>query len=152
MLFLGYYMVDVPRGTPERAFYLNLHKSLGILTGLLILVRIGWRLTHPPPPMPASMPAWEIRAARWNHRVLYLCMIVQVATGYISSSFNKFGIKFFGLPLPSWGWEDKALRELFAGIHHVFAVIFIIAITLHVLAAFKHLLLDRDKVFQRMLP
>src|SRR5438309_964023 len=32
-----------PRGTPARAGVINLHKSFGIVLGLLIVVRIAWR-------------------------------------------------------------------------------------------------------------
>ena len=37
-------------------------------------------------------------------------------------------------------------------VHGVTAALLIALIVIHVLAAFKHLLFDRDKVFQRMLP
>ena len=42
----GWYLQKVPRKTPERTVYVNLHKSTGLTLGLLILVRVGWRLTH----------------------------------------------------------------------------------------------------------
>lgn len=35
-------------------------------------------------------------------------------TGYLGSSFNKFGTKFWGLTLPQWGWDDKHLRGIFS--------------------------------------
>jgi cytochrome b561 len=152
MIALGYYMVDIPRGTPDRGFYFNLHKSLGVLAAILVLLRVIWRLTHTPPPLPAHMPGWEVKAAKWNHRLLYLCIVLQPATGYISSSFNKYGVKFFGIPLPQWGWEDKHLRALFSDIHSAIVVVLIVLIAIHVLAAFKHLFIDRDRVFQRILP
>lgn len=152
MLCLGYYMTDIPKGTPERAFYFNLHKSFGILAAVLILVRLGWRLSNVVPPLPGSMAAWQASAARLNHRLLYVCMVLMPATGYISSSFNKFGIKFFGLQLPNWGWEDKYLRELFVDFHHAIAVLFVTLIVIHVLAALKHAFVDHDQVFRRMLP
>ncbi|OIQ96383.1 hypothetical protein GALL_216620 [mine drainage metagenome] len=152
MLFLGYYMVDLPKGTPNRAFYFNLHKSFGVLAGVLILLRLYWRLTHPVPHISTGIPRWTDKAARWNHRLLYLCMVLQPATGYLSSSFNKYGVKFFGLALPSWGWEDAKLRDLFMNFHHLISVLLVALIVIHVLAAFKHLFVDRDRVFQRMLP
>ena len=151
MLILGYYMINVPKGTPGRASYFNLHKSIGVMVGVLILLRLAWRLTHRAPQLPNTMPQWEVRAARWSHRLLYLCMVVQPASGYISSSFNKYGVKFFGFPLPKWGWEDPGLRDLFGFIHYVAGAIFTALVVLHVLAAFKHLLVDHDGVFQRML-
>ncbi len=151
MLLLGTFMVDIPKGTPGRAFYFNLHKSFGLLTAALILVRIYWRLTHPVPPASTGIPRWTDSAARWNHRLLYLCMILQPATGYLSSSFNKYGVKFFGVALPSWGWEDPPLRDLFKSYHEDIAVLLVVLVAIHIVAAFKHLYVDRDRIFQRML-
>ena len=37
----------------------QLHKSIGLTVLALSLVRLGWRLTNPPPPLPAHMPRWE---------------------------------------------------------------------------------------------
>lgn len=151
MILLGYYMADIPKGTPGRAFYFNLHKSFGVMAGVLILLRLIWRLTHRAPPLPGSMPRWEASAAKWSHRLLYLCMVLQPTVGYLSSSFNKYGVKFFGLPLPQWGWENPYLRDLFGDAHEIIGAILATLIVIHVLAAFKHLLIDRDGIFQRML-
>src|SRR6266496_487235 len=46
----GWYLQEVPRGTPARTVYVNLHKSTGLTIGVLILFRLYWRLTHKPPP------------------------------------------------------------------------------------------------------
>jgi cytochrome b561 len=152
MLFLGLYMVGIPKGAPDRAFYFNLHKSFGVLAGVLILLRVVWRLTHPVPQLPTGMPHWQARTAWWSHRLLYLCIVLQPATGYLSSSFNKYGVKFFGVAFPNWGWEDALFRDLFMDYHKLIAAFLAALIVIHVLAAFKHLLVDRDGVFQRILP
>ena len=152
MLLLGYYMVDLPKGTPNRADYFNLHKSFGVLAGILILLRVYWRLTHPVLPIQGDTPRWTDKLATWAQRLLYGCMILQPASGYLSSSFNKYGVKFFGVALPNWGWEDAPLRSLFNSFHYLIAMLFIALIVLHVLGALKHLLVQRDGVFQRMLP
>ena len=60
----GWYLKSVPRKTPDRTVYVNLHKSTGLTLALLILVRLGWRLTHRAPPLPATLPAWQRTAAR----------------------------------------------------------------------------------------
>jgi cytochrome b561 len=151
LLALGYYMVDIPKGVPNRADYFNLHKSLGVLATMLILLRAGWRSTHPVPKLPSNVPGWTITAAWWSHLLLYICMVLQPLTGYLSSSFNKYGVKFFGIELPKWGWEDATLRDLFMKCHHLIAVLLVALILVHVLAALKHLLVDRDGIFQRML-
>ncbi|MET0961485.1 MAG: cytochrome b [Noviherbaspirillum sp.] len=152
MLSLGYWLGEVPRDTPGRAFYVNLHKSLGVLALMLVLLRLGWRMNHRPPPFPSSMPRWQMRAASVNHGLLYLCILLQPLSGYLASAFSKNGVQFFGIPLPQWAWDDKPLRSFFADIHGMVPVALLVLISIHVLAALKHLLVDRDQVFQRMLP
>lgn len=148
----GWYMVGIPRNTPERGFFFNLHKSLGILTAIFIAMLIVWRIMHAAPPLPAAMPRWEKTAAALNHGLFYLSMVLLTLTGYLTSSFSKFGPKLFGITLPHWGWEDAALRGEFALVHRVSAIIFAVLIAIHIAAALKHLLVDRDGVLQRMLP
>ena len=152
LLALGYYMADLPKGVPNRADFFNLHKSLGLLAGILIVLRLYWRRKHPAPSLPASMPNWTRQAADWGHRLLYICMVLQPVSGYLSSSFNKYGVKFFGLPLPKWTDEDANLSHLFKESHEFIATLLVALIVLHVLAALKHKLIDRDQIVQRMLP
>src|SRR5262245_35036490 len=103
LIVLGLYMTGLPRNTPERAYFLNLHKSLGLLTLLIVAVRIAWRLSHKPPPLPPATPAWQRHGAALSHRLLYAVMVLQPATGYLMSSFGKYGVQFFGIPLPAAG-------------------------------------------------
>src|SRR5205823_5868330 len=100
----GLFLEDIPRGTPARGYYVNLHKSTGIVIGLLILARIAWRLTHKPPPLPAGMPAWQKLVARLSHAVLYLCMLALPLSGYLASNFSKHSVKFFNtVHWQAWG-------------------------------------------------
>lgn len=152
LIGLGWYMVEIPRGAPPRGVFFNLHKSIGLITAMIILVQLWWRIRHAPPPLPATLPQWEMKAAKIGHALLYACMIVMTLSGYIESNFTKYGIKFFGYPLPPWGREDKAISAIFTGIHLFASYVLVTLIAIHIAAALKHLLLDKDKVFQRMLP
>lgn len=149
---LGWYMVDIPKKTPERAYFYNLHKSIGLTTAFFIALRIWWRMTHTPPELPASLQPWERTTATWTHRLLYVCLVVMPLSGYVASNFTKFGVKYFGIELPPWGPEDKFVYSIFNGIHVVTSYVFVTAIALHIAGAFKHLLVDKDTVFRRMLP
>lgn len=151
MLTLGYLLGDMPRG-PARVFYVDLHRSFGVLALLLVLLRLGWRLRRTPPPLPLTMPRWQRVAATVNHGLLYLCILLQPLSGYLASSFTRDGVRFFGLALPHWGWDDKPLRSFFGEMHGIVALALVALVAIHILAALKHLLLDRDQVFQRMLP
>lgn len=149
----GWYLQTVPRLTPDRTVFVNLHKSTGLVIGVLILVRLAWRLRHRPPPLPASMPAWERRAARASHALLYACMLIMPIAGYAASNFSKFGVKFFNaVTLPPWGADDSAVYAFFNALHVATSYVFVALIAIHVGAALKHLLFPRHGIFRRMLP
>jgi cytochrome b561 len=149
----GWYLQQVARRTPDRTIYVNTHKSTGMLIGLLILARVAWRLRHKPPALPASLPAWERRAARVNHALLYACMLIMPLTGYAASNFSKFGVKFFNaVLLPPWGVDDPTTYAFFNGLHIATSYVFVALIGLHVLAALKHAAFSRPGILRRMLP
>jgi cytochrome b561 len=149
----GWYLQLIPRLTPDRTIYVNFHKSTGLVIAVLIALRLAWRLTHKPPPLPASMPAWERRAAGASHVLLYACMLVMPIAGYTASNFSKFGVKLFNaVLLPPWGADDRAIYAFFNGLHVGTSYLFVGLIAVHVLAAFKHLVFPRHGIFHRMLP
>ena len=149
----GFLLDDIaPRGTPDRAATINLHKSLGIVLGVLILARLGWRLRHKPPAWPATMSAFQQRAATFGHRALYACMLVMPLSGYVASNFSKHGIRFFGVMLKPWGPDLPQVYDFLGGVHGVTALVFALLIVGHVAMALKHALMDRDGVFSRILP
>lgn len=152
LLCTGWYMVGVPKLTPARGFWYNLHKSLGIVTAGLIVILIARRSFRSAPALPATMAGWERRAAHANHLAFYVLMVLSTAAGYVTSSFSRFGPKLFGIPLPHWGWDDVAQRTQYANAHRVITWIFAVLIVVHVAAALKHLLVDRDGIVARMLP
>ena len=148
----GWFLTTIPRGSPTRGYYVNLHKSTGLVLAALILLRIIWRVLHAAPPLPSFMPAWERVTARSSHRLLYLAMIVMPLSGYLASNFSKYGIKLFNVvSLPPWGSNDPHLYGLLNGTHVATAYIFAGLIVVHVLAAVRHSM-RRDGVFARMWP
>ncbi|MGF6779918.1 cytochrome b [Paraburkholderia sp. GAS334] len=151
MLGVGLYMVGLPKGLPFKATLINFHKSLGMTVFLLVLIRIGVRRAVGRPALP-PMRAWQRAAARITQVLLYVGMIVMPLSGYLGSSFNSYGTRFWGILLPEWGWDDKGLRSFFFGIHGICAWTMIALIALHIAGALKHQLIDRDGLIARMLP
>src|SRR5437660_12924460 len=72
----GWYLEIIPLGAPPRAAVINFHKSTGLAITALILFRVAWRLTHTPPPLPESMPAWQRTPARVSHVLVYASLAV----------------------------------------------------------------------------
>ena len=152
-IVFGFLLDDLaPRGTPERSAIINLHKSCGLVLSLLIVARLAWRLAHKPPALPASLPAWQQKAAPLGHWAMYACMVVMPVSGYIASKFSKHGIKFFGTALRPWGTDLPAVYGFFNGLHVATAWFFSMLIIGHVAMAAKHSLIDRDGLFSRMWP
>ncbi|OGI67085.1 MAG: hypothetical protein A2W18_06715 [Candidatus Muproteobacteria bacterium RBG_16_60_9] len=149
MIALGLYMTDLPRNTPDRGWYFNLHKSLGLAAAAIILLRVVWRLRFTPPPHSLATPPWQAAAAMISHLALYACMVIMPLAGYLGSAFNKYGVKFFGVALPNWAWDDPRLREIFVTVHHWTARLLIALIVVHIAAALYHAV-RRDGVFRRM--
>ena len=149
---LGLWMLTIPKWPPGvRAYWFNVHKSIGITLSMLILLRLAWRFAHRAPPLPASIAQWQRTAAKASHALLYACMIVMPLSGYLGSSFTKYPIKYFGYTLPHWGFEAPALKALCSQVHYVTAVLFVTLIIVHVAAALRHLAAG-DSVFGRMWP
>jgi cytochrome b561 len=148
---LGLWMLTIPK-TPVgvRAGWFNVHKSIGITLAAFIILRLLWRWAHRAPPLPQTMRPWERAAARANHILLYVCMIVMPLSGYLGSSFTKYPILYWGIKLPQWGWDAPELKDLCSQVHWITATIFITLIALHIAAALKHWLIDRDGVVRRM--
>ena len=149
----GWYLSEIPRGTPPRGYFVNLHKSTGLLIGLLIVVRIGWRLTHPPPALPDSVPQWQQKVAAGTHYGLYVLMVMMPLSGYMASNFSKYGVNFFNVyKLAPWGNDDKVIYAFFNQTHLVTSWLLLAMVLVHVLAALKHVWVDRDTIFFRMWP
>ena len=148
---IGVSMVGLPF-SPARLKVYSYHKWIGILILLLSAVRLGWRLTHKPPPNPDAV-AWRRTAAELTHGALYLLFFAIPLVGWAMSSASGFPVVVFGvLPLPDFVPVDKAWVEWLKPWHRGLAYALGGLVTLHVLAAVAHRFIDGHAVLQRMRP
>ena len=151
-LSLGWYMTGLPV-SPQRLKLINWHKWAGITILSLSALRLLWRLTHPAPPLPGTLPAWQRTASQASHAALYGLFFAVPLIGWAYSSAAGFPIVWFGLlALPDWVPKDRALAEAIKPFHAYAAYTLAAIIGVHVLAALKHRFIDRDSVLARMLP
>lgn len=149
---LALYMTGLPL-SPAKLKYVSWHKWIGVTIFLLMLARLAWRLGHPPPPLPASMPAWQRSAARGSHLTLYILLIAIPLTGWLMSSAFGVPTVYLGLvQLPSPLGRDKELAELLRSLHVFLNYTMLALVIIHVAAALKHHLADKDDVLARILP
>ena len=157
---LGWYMNEyLPDHSAAQDQVQNIHVTVGLCTLILVLVRIGWRLSHPAPPLPSGMPAWERVLAHTSHLVFYALMLIMPLTGWALVSIRHEDIPFFGLAWPALPVLDHMAkpeaRALGGQIKHIHIFILIwialINLALHVAGALKHQF-DGNPVLWRMLP
>ncbi len=128
------------------------HKSVGITILLLAVVRLLWRITHTPPGLPASMPAWQRTASHVSHWSLYAFLFLMPVTGWLMSSASAYSVSWFGLvQLPDLIGPDKGLKEQFEFIHETMGKLLFLIAAVHILAALKHAIFNRDGILRRMI-
>jgi len=147
---LGVYMHELPL-SPDKLKLYSYHKWIGITILMLVAIRLAWRATHTPPPLPQSVAGWQRRASAIVHGMLYLLMVAIPLSGWLMSSAKGFPVVWFGvLPLPDLVGKDKALGELLAEVHEVLNFTMLGLVVLHVGAALQHHFIERQPFLQRM--
>ncbi len=148
---LGLYMADLPL-SPRKLQLVSYHKWIGVTVFALMSVRLAWRLTHRPPPLP-PMAAWQRRAAAATHWALYGLLLVIPLSGWLYSSAVGVPTVYLGLwQLPDLVGKDEALGEALKLAHLSLNFVLLAAVVVHVAAALKHHFVDRDRLLARMLP
>lgn len=149
---LGVYMHDLPL-SPDKLRLFSYHKWIGVTLFLLAVLRILWRATHRPPPLPDAMPSWEKLAAQAVHYLLYALIIAIPLSGWLMSSAKGVQTVWFGvLPLPDLVAKNKELGDLLQGVHVGLNFLLLGLILAHVGAALKHHFIERDEILARMIP
>lgn len=150
--FLGLSIESIPVG-PDRIQVVGWHKWLGVTIAFLWGFRVLWRATHRPPAPPANSPAWQNTAAHLVHLAIYVLMIAIPVSGWLMSSAKGFTTNFFGLfDLPNLLEKDKPLAHTLKEVHEVLANGLMLLVALHIGAALKHQLIDKDNLLARMRP
>lgn len=151
-LYLGLTMGDLPRG-PQQFEAVLLHKSIGATILILAALRLLWRLFNPPPPLPATLPRWQVGIAHATHWLLYLAFFVMPLSGWTMSSAYGRPVSVFGLfTLPDLVSRSKPLGAKLAEVHEFVAYGLMVLVVIHVGAALFHFFIRRDEVLARMIP
>ncbi|WP_295532415.1 cytochrome b [uncultured Thioclava sp.] len=141
----------LPRGLQDALFLF--HKNAGVVIGLLMLVRLGFRLRYPPPPLPPSVAPLQARIAGITHALLYLLVFVMVVSGYLRVMAGGFPIEGLdALGVPDLMGRNPGLETVAKTTHAITRLALVVLIGLHIGAALFHALWLRDGVMARMVP
>jgi cytochrome b561 len=148
---VGIAMIRLPGGTAQNVLFI-LHKSIGVVLLVLVIVRLAWRLTHPPPPL-TGIAAWQIRLSSLVHGLLYALLLVMAVTGYVGTVAGGFPIELLQrLGIPPLMSVSKPTSDAAFWIHTTLVWLLLALVLLHVAAALHHGFVRRDHVLQRMWP
>lgn len=139
--------------SPLKLQLVSYHKWLGVTIFMLTLIRLSWRLSHTPPPLPESLPRWQHLIGHFVHGSLYVLMLLIPLSGWLMSSAKGFQTVLFGiLPLPDLIAKDKTLAADLFVLHQSLNFFLLGLLAAHIGAALKHHLIDHDGILARMLP
>ena len=149
---MGLYIQELPF-SPNKLRLISYHKWAGVTIFMVLLFRVYWRLSHPPPALPAEMPRWQQHAAAATHLALYALMFLIPVTGWLMSSAKGFQTVWFGvLPLPDLLEKNTETGDLLKQIHMLLNFVLVGTVFAHAGAALKHHFINHDDVLTRMLP
>jgi cytochrome b561 len=142
--------VDVFPNGPLRIDYRSVHIVLGVALGLVVLARLGWRLTRREtlPPIDHGL---LLVIARITHWLLYALLIVAVGLG-LANVWVRGEVIFNLFVVPAYDPGNRALMRLIGGWHALAANTVVIVAGVHAAAALFHHYILRDATLRRMLP
>jgi cytochrome b561 len=147
---LGLYMVDLPL-SPDKLRLYSYHKWIGVTVLMLVALRLAWRATHVPPPLPLARPAWQRRASGAVHALMYILMLAVPLSGWLMSSAKGFPTVWFGvLPLPDLVAKNRELGDVLANVHKALNFTLLALVVVHIGAALHHHFIERRPFLQRM--
>tara|TARA_B100000446_G_scaffold179152_1_gene193828 strand:- start:369 stop:1349 length:981 start_codon:yes stop_codon:yes gene_type:complete len=150
---MGIFTSIIPEDTAYRNAYYVVHKTLGVIVFLLLLLRLIWNGLSPKPALESSLKPIERKLAHGVHVALYLMMIALPLTGFIMTSYHGYPTFFFAWEFgPLWAPSDSA--TIIWGSLHKYLLPYLLYLILgaHILGALKHRFLDKhSEGMKRML-
>lgn len=150
MLIYGCLLEDMPQAWQAMAY--NIHKVIGVIVFLLMILALAWALINTKPMLPLETTAPERFTAHVVQYLLYLCVISMALSGWIGASAAgrppHVGDLALLLPVP----HNKAIVIAAFLMHGAIAIGLAFLITIHIMAAFFHHYIRKDEILKRMLP
>lgn len=125
----------------EKGKWMFRHKSLGLLTGLIVAPRLGYRIFNSVKYQighPAGTGPIEGKVADASHFLLYGFMTIMPATGIAMGYYGGKGLPFFFTTLPGAAEANGAIAKQSFSIHKTMGTYGKFLIPIHVGGAVKH--------------
>ena len=151
LLPLGLWMTGLDYYDPWYRKGPDLHRAIGVILALLLVLRLTLRLSQVRP-RALTRPGWETRLAGSAHFLLYALPLALVISGYLISTADGRSVEVFGwfeVPATLHGLEGQ--EDIAGDVHFALAMALLAVVALHLLAALRHHLFLKDATLRRML-
>jgi len=147
-LFIGFVMVN---SVASYAQLIVVHKTLGVLILLVMVVRVINRVRHHPPAWPSTIGSVEGKIVVISELSLYAMLLAQPLLGWaMVSAAGEPVVVLGGLALPRIAPFDAQLFWVLRQAHSVVAYALMATIAAHISAVLLHTLTLRDRLIERM--
>jgi len=150
LIIVGLSLDSIPK--ESKPIFITLHKATGFTLLWLGLFRWYWMLSNETPsPLPNFSKA-EIGISHATKYLLMVLIILMPISGWMMSMYAGHGINYFGLfEIPALVEKNKEIGKIFHEVHEISGYTLIVVLALHMAAAIKHHLIDKDDTLNRML-
>ena len=133
-----------------------IHESAGLTIFIVVVLRLLWRLTHRPAPLPDHIPLPLRRAAAAVHHTLYALLLLQPVLGFIATNAWGFPLRgataYLGfIDLPKFMEQNVDLAGVLQALHMVGGWAILVLLVLHIGGAIYHQAIRRDGTLLRMI-
>lgn len=131
------------------------HKGLGSVVLVVVVLRVLWKLIHRGPPPAPSMTPMQQRLASLTHWLLLLLLLVMTTSGFVRVIAGGFPIELLNwLGVPTFLPEMPRLSDVLSVVHKFTAYTLVAVISAHVAAAVHQILAEghTPSVFRRIWP
>ena len=144
----GLILSEMPNNA-EKIGSLKVHMLLGILITLITFVRLFKASKHPEM-KPLEVGTGREKIIKWNHRLIYLMLIIVGLSGVIAANASGLGdIVFFGKEAELYA-DATSLSKLAGGVHAVATKLLMFLIVMHVAGIISYMLKTKENVLKRM--
>jgi cytochrome b561 len=135
----------------DAAWYAHLHMSIGVSAYLLLWGRVIWRFAAGHPDPHPGQSALLFPLAKYFHYLFLIAIAIMLVSGPLMVWSGADAVEVFAFeiksPLPAW----PQLHDLLRRVHGVTASVIILGVILHILAALKHIVINRDGTFDKIM-
>ncbi len=148
LLSAGLVLSEMPDNV-EKIGSLKLHMLLGIFITFITFVRI-FKIRNHPEMKPLSVGASRENIIKWNHRLIYLFLIIVGLSGVIAAKTSGLGdIVFFAKEAELYA-DATSLSKLAGTVHAVSTKLLMALIVMHVAGIVSYVIKTKENVLKRM--